>query len=453
MNMTFAEAKHFLLRTGFGGTAKEINVLTRLSKQQAVQQLIKTTQSAASLKPPAWLVQPLPSPKERKAMSPAAKKAMRQQIKRHALELQNAWFDHMLHTTTPFAERMTLFWHNHFTSGLRKVRWPAFMYRQNQAWRQHALGSFREFLHAVSLNPAMMIYLDNVSNHVGKPNENFARELLELFTLGESNYTEADVKAAARAFTGWTLNRKTGEFRFARKQHDNGVKDFLGKRGNFNGNDIIEMILGRPQTARHITEKLWLEFISTEPQVEQVDHLTTVFRDSDYDLSLLMHELLLSPAFWQASNRGVLIKSPVELIVGTVRTLQIHVHDIEPITRLSRRLGQDVLNPPNVKGWPGGTAWISSDTLLARQAFSGMVMRGRDVHYVDMNKRAANKNAMTTAFSMHGDFLTELTSGDASGESIANVLLAVPPVDEISNAGDSYETLSLVLLDPVYQLK
>jgi uncharacterized protein (DUF1800 family) len=166
-------------------------------------------------------------PLERRAMSDDERQALRAQIREHALALKGWWYQEMLSTDTPLTERMTLFWHNHFTPAC-KIKWPPFLYRQNLLLRQHAVGNFRALLHAVSKDPAMLLYLDSQTNRQGAPNENFARELLELFTLGEGHYSEQDIKEAARAFTGWEVERRTGRFRFNPREHDDGTKDISG---------------------------------------------------------------------------------------------------------------------------------------------------------------------------------------------------------------------------------
>jgi hypothetical protein len=217
----------------------------------------------------------------------------------------------------------------------------------------------------------MIIYLDNLSNRKGTANENYARELMELFTLGEGHYTEQDIKESARAFTGWHMNRQTEEFFLNQRLHDEGDKTFMGQTGNLNGDQIVEIILKRPEAAEYIVGKMWLEFISETPDPAEVKRLAKVFRDADYEIKPLVEALLLSPAFRDPANQGKLIKSPVDLLVGTVRTFDLPVRDA------------DLLDPPNVKGWPGGESWIDSNTLLIRNQslasiFENAKGQGRD---------------------------------------------------------------------------
>ena len=252
MGMTFEEARHFLARTGFGGTLEEIRKLTEVDRTPAVEQVLSKTTQTASTPAPSWVDSRPPHPRERKAMSPEEKKAFKKERRKKGMNLKAWWFQEMIATSSPLTERMTLFWHNHFTSSLRKVKWPPLLYRQNVLFRRMAVGSFRDLLGAVAKDPAMILYLDTQTNNKSHPNENFARELFELFTLGEGHYTEQDIKEAARAFTGWKLNRRDGSFRIARRQHDHGTKTVLGKTGRFSGDDILAIALDQPSTAIHV---------------------------------------------------------------------------------------------------------------------------------------------------------------------------------------------------------
>ncbi|MGH7004969.1 MAG: DUF1800 domain-containing protein, partial [Alphaproteobacteria bacterium] len=253
---------------------------------------------------------------------------------------------------------------------------PILLYRQNVTLRQHALGDFAKLVHAMAADPAMIVYLDSLQNRVGKPNENFARELLELFTLGEGQgYTETDVKEAARAFTGWSLERETGAYRFRPALHDGGEKTFMGRTGRFNGTEIIDIVLAKPRVAEYIAEKAWREFISEKPDPGEIKRIAAKFR-AGYDIKVLIGEMLRSPHFWAAENRGRLVRSPAELIVGTLRQFDLPQPDDRILAVLGRALGQEPFNPPNVKGWPGGTAWINANTLLIREQLLRRLMAG-----------------------------------------------------------------------------
>src|SRR6185503_10785129 len=215
-----------------------------------------------------------------RTMSPEERKLAQREIVQRSFELQSWWLTELIATRAPLAEKMTLFWHNHFVSGLQKVRSPQLLYRQNVLLRKHALGNFGELLRAVSRDPAMLIYLDNASNRREQPNENFARELMELFTLGEGHYGEQDVKEAARAFTGWSVDPDTGEFLFRRPAHDDGVKTILGRTGSFDGSAVLDILLAQPQTAEFVAGKLWREFVSPVPDPVEVRRIARAFRES-----------------------------------------------------------------------------------------------------------------------------------------------------------------------------
>lgn len=446
----FELLKHLHNRAGFGATASEIQPYLEVPYESSVEQLLSSTSTTTIIPPPDWIGELPPSKRFRKQLSREERKQFRKKIRARHMELKAWWLNELIETPNPLIEKMTLFWHNHFTSSLKKVKWPNFIYQQNILFRSHCMGNFGRLLHAVSRDPAMLIYLDNVSNNKDKPNENFARELLELFTLGEGNYTEHDVREAARAFTGWKVRRQTAEYRFVRKKHDFGSKVFLGKTGKLDGDDIIKRLLEHPRTAKTITAKLWKEFVSLTPNDAKIYHLAEIFRSNNYEIKPVLKAIFLSPEFVDSSNYGTLIKSPMELTIGTIRQLQIHVHDVIPIARYNRRLGQDIMDPPTVKGWPGGKRWISADTLLARQAFLQKLSRGRDMHH--MHKKRMKKDKMMMDISMSEKFLLDLTARQLNSDMVDKVLLPVKKINPVSS-NDLYKYAMQLLLDPVYQLK
>ena len=353
----------------------------------------------------------------------------------------------MLSTDSPLTERMTLFWHNHFTSSLHKVRWPQLMYRQNVLLRRHALGNFADLLRDVAHDPAMLLYLDGISNRKGQPNENFARELLELFTLGEGHYTEEDVRAAARAFTGWSLDRSSGAFRFRRGQHDFGDKRFLGRSGTFDGDDIIDLLLAHPRTAAHITERLWREFISDRPDPAEVERLAAGFRGSGYELGPLLVELLGTPAFRDPANHGICIKSPVELVVGLARTFDIERRDLARIlARIGRQLGQDILDPPDVSGWPGAESWITTSSLKRRQQLLQRLLEAAPDDSMMSDDEPAGDSYLRT-------WLASLGPRFTTADGLKKLLLPVAPAYPSTGRPGLEAELTHLLLDPAFQLK
>jgi uncharacterized protein (DUF1800 family) len=299
-------------------------------------------------------------------------------MKRNAIGVRAWWVENLLAAATPaeqLRERMTLFWHNHFVSSLEKVRSPKLMLDQNALLRRHALGRFDALLHAVGKDPAMVVYLDSATNRKGSPNENFAREVMELFTLGEGNYSEQDVKEAARAFTGWSIEPETGEFRWRPFAHDTGGKTVLGVSGNLDGDAVLDILLARPQTAELLVRKLWREFVSMNPDEKEVRRIATRLRQSGYDMRVALREIFAGPAFWAAENRLALVKSPVDWVFGTLNTLDVEPPEPAALAFALRQLGQDLFAPPNVKGWPGGETWINSSTLLARKQMAERLLR------------------------------------------------------------------------------
>lgn len=358
------DAAYLLGRSGFAPTPAEIDALARLTRSQAVDRLLAGTVTAAATPAPELTDFLVPS-KYRNA-TPDERRELRAAETRQAFALRGWWLREMLSTPTPLTERMTLFWHNHFVSGQQKVQRTRLMYDQNVMLRRNAVGNFRALLHAASKDPAMIVYLDGASNRKGSPNENFAREVMELFTLGEGHYTEADVKEAARAFTGWSLDPETGAFTVRPRQHDDGAKTVLGRSGALDGDAVLDILLAQPACAEFIVGKLWREFVSPEPDKAEVARIAARFR-ANYEIKPMLRDLLLSPVFWQPATRGTLVRSPVELVVGTVRQFEFRYTDPLPFSVAVAQLGQNLFNPPNVKGWPGGTAWIDSSSLLARK--------------------------------------------------------------------------------------
>ncbi len=478
--MGVEDARHLLHRTGFGAAPADLERLARMSREQAVDRLLAEVSREASRKPPAWAGQyervfrPEMSAEERQ-------QANRRELIERGLELRAWWLAEMLTTPSPLTEKLTLFWHGHFATSQQKVRSAYLMYQQNRLLRRHALGNFGVLLHEIAKDPAMLIYLDGAQNRRGAPNENFAREVMELFTLGEGQYREEDVKEAARAFTGWSLDPERGTFRFRRAQHDPGMKSLFGQRGPYTGEDVIDLLLAQPATAEFIVSKLWREFIGEPSARDELElrRLAELFRASGLELRPLLRELLLSPAFWAPEQRGTMAKSPVDLVVGTLRSLSFSVADPAPLAIALRQMGQDLFGPPNVKGWPGGKHWLTSQTLLTRKAFldrlfreegGGLAMNrpaamGPGETLIDPDlpaqgrQRAQMRRALATRAPLDFDanaWARELGLKDADRHvRLTAYLLALPAHDPspIREAQDVRSALRALVLDPVYQLK
>ncbi len=373
------DARHLLTRSGFSPRQSEVDTLVGKGLQAAVDGIVAPAQAARSqLPPPVFTTQPPPIPPGLLKTQPEQQAARQQQL-REGLELKSWWMREMIESPAPLAERMVLFWHNHFATSQQKVIRSQAMWKQHLLLRASALGSFRTLLHAVAKDPAMLVYLDGANSRKEAPNENFAREVMELFTLGEATqgggYTEQDIKQAARAFTGWSVEREDFSFKFRPFFHDTGSKTVLGRSGNFDGDQVLDVLLDRPECARFITTKLWKEFVSPTPEPQELAQIAQRYAASGYDTGGALRDLFTSHAFWADSARGALIKSPIDLVVGTVRQFGFSYTDAMPFVLKSAQLGQNLLTPPNVKGWPGYTDWINSTTLLERKRFTEQLFR------------------------------------------------------------------------------
>ncbi len=346
---------HLLRRAGFGASKEELDYYTDLGFDAAVDELVNYDRV----------------PNDQLELDEAAL-----EIDRTKLDgIKYLWLYRMVYTRRPLQEKMVLFWHNHFATANRKVGRPLLMWRQNELFRQHALDDFRTIVRKVSRDPAMLVWLDNRVNHKRAPNENYARELMELFTTGIGHYTESDVKEAARAFTGWTLDRSF-EFVFVSNQHDYGQKTFMGRTGNFDGDDIIEVLVGHPATAQRIGRKLFAYFAYPDPEPEVVERLASIYLGTGFSIKAVVEHILRSPEFLSERAFHSRIKEPVELMVGAIKALG--VKSIGPdLHQYARRMGQELFNPPDVSGWKGGTAWIGASTLLERFNFANRLASSR----------------------------------------------------------------------------
>ena len=463
----YEDARHLLNRTGFGATDAEIRAYAALEREEAVDRLLAGARREASVAPPAFVNEPFVSLYRFFRMSAEERMPVQRQIFEQGFELRAWWLREMLLTPSPLTERMTLFWHGHFATGQQKVRINQLMYRQNALLRREALGNFATLLHAVAKDPAMLIYLDNAGSRRQAPNENFAREVMELFTLGEGKFSEADVKEAARAFTGWSIDRDAMDFVYRRAWHDDGEKTILGHSGRFDGAQVLDLLLARPETAEFVAAKVWREFVSTQPDPKEVARWAAAFRAARYEVKPLLRAAFLSPAFWAAGNRGALIKSPVDVVVGTLRTFGIHPYDLRPAAIACAALGQNPFSPPNVKGWAGGEAWITSATLLGRKQWLERVFRASDTMAAaepadaenmkgtgpaERYRRMLERGMASYAF----DAPRFMRSLDAAGERPARVqrlLLATPPVNGVAADLDLAEHVRALVTDPAFQLR
>lgn len=300
--------------------------------------------------------------RRKKTMSADERKILRVKNRDSIKQLNLNWLNTMVATDAQLREKAAFFWHGHFACrSVNAIHQQSLL----NIIRRNALGNFRDLLHEVSKSGAMINFLNNNQNRKGHPNENFAREVMELFTLGRGNYTETDVKESARAFTGWGTN-PAGEFIFRKKLHDTGGKTVLGKTGNFDGDDVLDILLEQKQTARFIVQKIYRFFVNEQLDHELVTKLADNFYTGGYNIGSLLQQIFTASWFYDPVNIGTRIKSPVELIAGVQRMLPMHIENDNAILALQRILGQVLLYPPNVAGWPGGKNWIDSSTLMMR---------------------------------------------------------------------------------------
>ncbi len=326
-----------------------------------------TTISAALKSTPAELVRDLISKHTESTEFSATADTLARTILRGGdpKQLSAAWVYRLLHSPNQLLEKMVVFWHGHFATGADKVKNVEMMWAQNRLLREHALGEFEPLVQAIARDPAMLVYLDSATNRKAHPNENFARELMELFCLGEGNYTESDVQQLARCFTGWEI--KNDRFRKNSYQQDTSPKTFLGQRGSFDGEDGIRIVLEQPEMPLFICRKLYRFFVADEPAPADgvIAPLANLFRESDLNVAPVIERMLSSNLFFSPHAYGRKIRSPLELGVGMLRALEASTNTLMLANEL-RQIGQGLFFPPNVKGWDGGRAWINSSTLLGR---------------------------------------------------------------------------------------
>lgn len=454
-------AAHLLRRAGFGGTPAQVAEFAQLSREEAADRLLnyETIDNSALDARIATANFNLTTPGAIPGMG------------RLLVDMQRWWLTRMAYTARPLEERMTYIWHGLLTSQVSKVggQRGKLLVQQNELFRANALGKYDTLLQAVSKDPAMMIYLDTIESTREHPNENYPREVMELFSMGVGNYTEEDIRESARAFTGWRLSAPPRveippnlskqeqqllkdkaygayqpQFVFQARVHDGGQKTFLGKSGAFNGEDIIDIIVQQPATARYITSRLFNEFANYNPSDETIDRLVKVWTESGHDVKQVVRAILVSDEFYSLASYRAFVRAPVEFVVGAVRGLELET-DFTGIERFASAMDQTLFEPPSVAGWPGGAAWLSSATFFGRANFldAFLFQRGRSVPVTPLASAA-------TPEAMVDEALTRLVDGnvtDASREALhAFAKTVAAPADRA--AAVAY----LVLASPEYQL-
>ena len=376
---TLAAAAHLLNRAAFGGSPEEIQRLHSMGHAAAVRSLLKAGEEEDLFPAPEFAPMKFQRPGN-DSMTPEElaekRKIMNMQARERTQETRAWWIQRMASTPYPAREKCVLFWHGHWATSIQKVNDPFLVLQQNQTLRARAFGPFAPFAKEMAKDPAMIRYLDLNSSKAGHPNENFARELMELFTLGEGNYSEEDIQEAARAFTGYRINPETGAFHFARKNHDAGVKKIFGKTGAFDGDATVDLIVSRPQCAEFLSAKIWNFYVGEKPAASLNEVLASEYRASGLQTGDFLERIFLSREFYSPKYRRRQIKSPVQWLIQTCKVLERPLPDFKMVHNTLEQLGQTLFAPPNVKGWDGGRAWISSSTLLLRYNLAGTLARG-----------------------------------------------------------------------------
>jgi uncharacterized protein (DUF1800 family) len=381
---SYETAAHLLNRAGFGGPPSEIQKLADLGPDQAISLLLDYEKIPDPTPNPIWAI---PDPvemarlrdinqhgtsDEKKAAQQAEGKTQRERM----MELRGWWLQRMTHGPRPFQEKMVLFWHGHFATSVDKVREAYYMWRQNELFRRLATGNWQQLLTDAGKDPAMLIWLDQAQSQKSHPNENFAREVMELFALGEGHYTEHDITEGARALTGWSLDRLTQQYVYRPRIHDDGIKTFLGWTGDLDGDDVIAQIVGQPQAAKFITAKLWSYFAGQMPDEKLNEAFAAVFRANGNNFKPFLRVMFRSEEFYSDDIVRNQVKSPVQWLVGSVRMLECDLPPTLVSWGMTRQLGQDLFAPPNVKGWDGGITWITTNTLLERYNDADAIVHG-----------------------------------------------------------------------------
>jgi len=352
-----AAARHILARTLFGYSKQDVEFALSLTLDDFVDNYL-LSDTPEPPQPGYWVNDPTNENKTERTR-----------------ELIYWWYNLMLTQGYSLRERMVLFWHNHYVSDVSKVGLAQRMYWQNKLFRDFAMGNLVDFTKAVTIDPAMLIYLDGTRNRKGAPNENYARELLELFTLGIGNYTEQDIQEGARALTGWRVDGITSFFDASR--FDDGTKTFLGQTGNFIHNDVVDIIFTQPAAATFFCRELYREFVHVAIDESSIETMAQILRENNYELKPVLSTLLKSVMFHTDEVRGAKIKNPTELIVGTMRQFNVTSPDYVYMRQVASQIKQELFLPPNVSGWDGDKVWINTTTLPSRNIFTDAVINGK----------------------------------------------------------------------------
>lgn len=416
-----SDATHLLWRFGFGASQQDVDAAVKDGLQTVLDRCVPAD--------------PANVPKESAEFTEAEPL-----LRLTALDSDNIgqlkawWLYRMRFSSHPVLERISLLWHNHFATSNAKVQSVRHMFDQHQLIRKHALGSFRQLLHGMAKDVAMLLWLDSNSNRKRQANENFAREIMELFSLGVGNYTEKDIQEAARAFTGWHV--RNDRFWFNEIQHDYGTKTVFGKSENFDGNQVVDLCLDEAAGPRFVALKLLREFVTDTPDKELIDALAARIRQHNYEMTPVLRELFASEAFFSEKHRRAIIKNPVQLVVGSYRSLDVRPN-LGNTAKLVGELGQDLFEPPSVKGWEGGRLWVNSATILQRMNFAGVLCSESRLGQIDSNMLAkASESPQEIARLLAGSDLPaealahfngfDVGSSEQKGRRVLHAIMSLP---------------------------
>ncbi|MGB5418203.1 DUF1800 domain-containing protein [Algibacter sp.] len=387
--------QHLFRRSGFGILPTDLDLLSKKSKNEIVNTLIIASRKVTPLEVDTSEIKEIFSGTMMNGskLDPEIRREIQKISRKKQIEFNVAWVDRLTNSSEILREKMTLFWTNHFVCEDNSIN---YIQQFNNTLRKHALGNFKDFVNAVSKEAAMTKYLNTKQNKKQKPNENFARELMELFTLGVGHYSEEDIKESAKAFTGYSHNLR-GEFVFKKRTHHEGDKTFFGKTGNFTGEDIIDIIIEEKQCATFICGKIYRYFVNDNIDEEHVNAMANVFY-KDYNIESVIRFMLNSDWFYDKKNIGTKIKSPIELLVGLKQTVPITFKNSKQLIYVQRLLGQVLLRPPNVAGWKGGKNWIDSNTIVLRLKLPSLLLNKAYISKVEVGQKDENSETKKELF-------------------------------------------------------
>jgi uncharacterized protein (DUF1800 family) len=417
---------HLYRRAGFGARPAQLDAAVRIGYAATVERLLDfgaPDPAAEAVAPPDLPLVPQPG----KGADQASRDRARAQAREQGTRLALWWLRRMAAADNPLQEKLTLFWHGHFATSIQKVRQARLMYRQNELLRRGAAGSVQALTLAIAKDPAMLIWLDGNANRRQSPNENFARELMELFTLGIGNYTERDVKELARAFTGWRVVRASGEVRFVPALHDPGAKTVLGRTAGLDAAGAVELVTGQPAAARFLAARMWSFFATpVGPADAVVTRLAAAYAGRRTGAELV-RAILCAPEFTGEAVRDGLVKTPIEYVVGTLRALRLRPE--EQHVNLLRRLGQVPFAPPSVGGWPANTAWLTTASSLERYQFARSAAAKADLSEIEATSRSDRPDAVARLLGIDGWSATTakaLASVAGNPRALVTVALVAP---------------------------